>query len=256
MDDVEQLSLFLAVESGKIEDVIKIVDLGADFTQTYQGFPLFHEWYFETPLNIALRQQYWDIVQIFMQRQPDLYLTLFCELRNYYLRDNEELVEKNIRFLLKGATAPDINRINNINGSTLLHAAVFINIDIVRLFLDAGACINVFNFKDCTALMDLHESFFPSKDITQLLLAAGDIHSCVERVDEHIRGWFLLDAGEENTLQNKCRVIIRHQILQINKNVNLFFNVPKLPLPLLLKNYLLYDQEWRSEKEHAATSLS
>ena len=65
------------------------------------------------------------------------------------------------------------------------------------------------------------------------LFAAGEI------TDEKVEDIFGLSKADTG-LKHFCREAIRKHLLGIDENINLFQRIPKLGLPSLLVNYLLY----------------
>ena len=81
-----------------------------------------------------------------------------------------------------------------------------------------------------------------------LLLAAGDTLGPLDpiinyqNVSKEVRNFLYPERREQITLKSQCKDTIRVQLLKKNA-VNLFLKVPKLPLPLPIKKYLLHYQE-------------
>ena len=69
--------------------------------------------------------------------------------------------------------------------------------------------------------------------VLNVLFAAGEI------TDEKVEDIFGL-SNADTGLKHLCREAIRKHLLGVDANVNLFQRIPKLGLPSLLVNYLLY----------------
>ena len=117
----------------------------------------------------------------------------------------------------------------------------------IKIILHEGIKVNVRGSRGMTALTCFVKSldFSPYKSATQtkhekefamLLFAAGDTldESKVTYMPEYLK------PSAEVNLMNICRAAIRKHLLQIS-DINLFPRIPKLGLPSMLCQYLLYD---------------
>ena len=109
------------------------------------------------------------------------------------------------------------------------------NTDIIRLLLRSYVHINMVNSSSSA----VHISQF-DKPMALLVKAAG----------QEIRGnnCEIYDCPEM-TLLNLCREAIRKHLLQMSPHENLFGRVPRLGLPSIITNYLLYDQTLDEEDQ-------
>lgn len=273
-----EYDLFKAVFHGKSQKVKKLIKSGAQINFVLRLSDYIGLKYGRTPLNTALMRGYHDIVSILIEAKVNLDVPLFYEVRSFYERSEQQLLHfNNIQFLLqKGADinvevgrcrssvwhanmhvpfhrgltsmllklGADVNKIDT-RKCTPLHIAsqyVRVNIQIFILFLKAGACMNVGEENALNYYLNLH--YPPIEDIAMLLRAAGD------KVDNtsydgfpirRVPKYLFPDSETKMTLKHKTRDATRDFLLNANNNINLFLTVPRLPLPTILKKYLLYD---------------
>ena len=112
-------------------------------------------------------------------------------------------------------------------------------VECVRSLLLAGANVNVEKISgyNCQAeicrLQELNSNASSLQLVINLLLAAGEELVDVEYPDA---------SAEEICLKDPCRRVIRKHLLNLNRNENLFVRVPRLEIPAVLKDYLLFYQ--------------
>ena len=272
--------LMTAVHSDEIETVKQLIRCGVDVNNHYShsGQP--------SPLIIALKNNYSDIVNILIEANANLDLALF-QVVKFHFGIDIQLRYEIVDFLLKKGARPNAwmftNNIlctmtcglmdekivarllkaganvnaQNVDLSTPLHNAIklgqtvlsYPDIDVLRLLLYAGAHINVTTSFGCTALQLYISNYVNIQtDIFMLLLAAGDTlspHNLVQNfqnIPNEVLKFLNPERKEKITLKSQCKETIRVQLLKKN-TVNLFLKVPKLPLPLPIKKYLLHYQE-------------
>ena len=125
-------------------------------------------------------------------------------------------------------------------------------VNCAQLLLRRKAQINKINVDGWSALTTHIRSISPNKTMVLLLHAAG----------EKIDGATLAVGSVPDYLQNKdlrlclkhlCRETIRNHLLHLDPHDHLFDRVPRLGLPTLLTDYLLYgmslDEEEDQEEE-------
>ena len=110
-------------------------------------------------------------------------------------------------------------------------------VECVRSLLQAGAHVNVEKIPGhvqakIARLKKLLSDPSSLQIVINLLLAAG------EELDEEYP-----DTPEEIRLNHLCRGSIRKHLLNLNQNENMFVRVPKLGLPAILTDYLLFNQK-------------
>ena len=130
-----------------------------------------------------------------------------------------------------------------------------------KLLLKAGAKINMKNNESWTALRahcyryNINRHKPPNREMCMVLFAAGDcyyssylsfVHSRLMEKKYHIRrgparvAFYLSTEDLKFTLKNICRENIRKHLLDLDPHSHLFYRVPKLGLPKLLADFLLY----------------
>ena len=165
--------------------------------------------------------------------------------------------------------------IRDTNGETALFLSSFHPRDFtsdilnaIRVMLREGIKVNVRNnngFNALTFHLD-YTTHYPtshslhSSKFAMLLLSAGETVDKDERMkllqllnkNYGIAQAEVLDylkSPANISLMNICRETIRKHLLQMSY-VNLFFQVPRLPLPRLMTSYLLYDVTLDFEEEN------
>ena len=130
-----------------------------------------------------------------------------------------------------------INDVHPEYGTVLFNAAVVGNHDMVKLALSFKAEINILN------IPQKHFPHHPEKAdkfALMLLFAAGESYPFLESSDRCVPRP-ILDWNEDKSLRNQCRIVIRDAIIMSNNhNQNLFEATKPLPIPNLLKNYILF----------------
>ena len=128
------------------------------------------------------------------------------------------------------ASGADVNVVNN-TGSTPLHLAAYYRGDVTltRVLLRAGADVNAQDEKTFTAL---HYAIIRNhSECESVLRSAG------ARVN------YVSEAPEETdlSLMHLCREAVRSRLMLVNEQTNLFLTVPRLPLPTVMIDFLLYN---------------
>ena len=146
-----------------------------------------------------------------------------------------------LRSLIKAGA--DVNRLDN-SGDTPLSGAR--HADCARELLLAGAQINRTTPNTLQKCIAFQAS---TKDTCMLLFAAGETINGTTIVcqddygREHkavVPNYLLFDDLKLN-LKHLCREAIRKHLLKLDPHTHLFGRVPRLGLPFLLNDYLLYD---------------
>lgn len=278
--------LIKAVCLGETENVDKIINFGLDVNTPYsQPFQQ------TTLLNMALKGRHYDTAKILVQRNADLDKALYFEVKSTYNRYDKQLSYENIKFLLqnganvnakvRGLTVLEHNanklldhnivsmllnagaqiNVTDTKGLNVLHKAVHFykcKIEVICLLLQAGAHVNVYTTDGFNALT-LHiltTGSIINLNVAMLLLAGGELLQTTTIKNSFLSNFEIpryLFPDEENkmTLKYKCRDVIRNQLLYVDK-VNLFLKVPKLPLPTMIKKYILFNQN--NSHHHTCTS--
>ena len=107
-----------------------------------------------------------------------------------------------------------------------------------KLLLRSGAKINIGNSGLGNALRQLVEYYDVKDDLCRFLYAAGETLDGIP--DEKIPDCLKFDDVRLD-LKHICREAIRKHLLNLDPHTHLFVRVPKLGLPSLLNEYLLYN---------------
>ena len=108
--------------------------------------------------------------------------------------------------------------------------------------LQAGAYINKANASYQNALDEHLMGCQPArKPVAMLLFAAGELSEITAGQDNvHIPDYLHLPELKV-CLKHVCRESIRRYLIDLNLKSHLFYRIPKLGLPSLLNEYLLYN---------------
>ena len=145
----------------------------------------------------------------------------------------------------------DVNEVDSYHNTPLIVAAEY-NINCVKLLLRANAKINMFNANGRNALCNHVYSVLcnflspgynqPDRTMVLLLYAAGETLDGITADDDEKMSLVLNYLEKRGTcLKHLCREAIRKHLLDINCWYNLFDRVPKLGLPELLSQYMLFN---------------
>ena len=129
-------------------------------------------------------------------------------------------------------------------------------LECVKLLLKSGAHVNVTNKYHHNALQCYIVECEPIHvELAMILLAAGEIidGTTVEIVERFGRlrrvdvPDFLQMTALKLNLKHTCREAIRKHLLHLDRHANLFNRIPKLELPSLVVEYLLFDINIKTE---------
>ena len=123
----------------------------------------------------------------------------------------------------------------NNDGKTALFAIMeYGSLQSVRTILSAGLKINVLDY----TMGDIVETlrYDKNEDVLDLLFAAGEDYPKYLHFPQD-----LLPESEIN-LKHLCREAIRKHLLKLDPHTHLFGRVPRLGLPSIISDYLLYNQ--------------
>ena len=138
-----------------------------------------------------------------------------------------------VEFLIQQGA--DVNHANHMGNTALIAASYSVNnVNVVKILLSAGACVNVRNKRSRRAVSTCADDYVYGNNVPTLLFAAGELY---------VNKTFKFNAvdDEKLCLMNACRFTIRKQLIHANRHTNLFMNVPQLGLPKMLSAYLLYN---------------
>ena len=136
----------------------------------------------------------------------------------------------------------------------LCRAAMRGDLTQVKSILVQGAPLNVANKsgENCLQFYIKHckeEDFQP--EVAVLLFASGEVMencdpSCSEVLPDAIKA-----ALDKLNLKALCFRSIRHHLLRLDRHGNLFERVPRLPLPVLLKNEMLMNTSLATDTDES-----
>ena len=148
----------------------------------------------------------------------------------------------------------------NSNGFTAVNISAYNNaIACLKALLRVGALINRRNWCGENALEGHLTGPAPEKEVSMLLLAAGETiddtsveginYGKVKGFDEsgnvkslhEIPEYLLLTNDLKLCLKHMCRQAIRKHLLYLDPHRNLFNRIHQMELPSIISNYLLYN---------------
>ena len=207
-------ALIAAADNGNAECVRLLLDAGADVNHMAHG-------YVSSALLCATRNGHYNCVEI--------------------LRD----------------AGAHVNTRDRFGQTSLMYASLQkppLAMRDIRLLLRLGAHVNVtHNHRNCVELYLVHKYYYTcytnaqekrdfNPDVLNLLLGAGEILNLLPTVSSipvHIP-LFLCDNEFRFRLKHLCREAIRAHLIDIDRYTHLFGRIPRLGLPSLLSQYLLY----------------
>ena len=141
----------------------------------------------------------------------------------------------------------DIDKEDNNGNTPIMVASRYNKLKSLKLLLTQKDKIKLSSQAGALRMAIRHER----KEVMKTLLKAGfSVQNAVfvksSSINETAKLYFaaggMISSGEESmTLEDLCRGQIRKTLLEANTSSNLFIEVPKLPLPTLLKTYLCND---------------
>ena len=224
-DEKGKTPLTLAAFHGNEEIVKSLVQTGVDVNKpSHDG---------QTPLMISAHSGYVNIVQTLLNAVADVNKLDNRGCTGLVLAAQQGHVSVADILINSGA---DVNTVCGTTYRNALYEFVFNNkTKGVRLLLKSGANVNT----DMFFVRSLSTPIL--KDgVRELLFAAGQNIS-PRKGTQKIYG--------NCTLQNRCRLVIRSHLLQIDRQQNLFCRIPRLGLPSPLVRYLLYDVSLDDDKD-------
>ena len=125
------------------------------------------------------------------------------------------------------------------DGNTALHlSACRPNVKYIKKLLQAGIHINRTGSCHQNALKIIVDEAFDYKDSIMILYAAGETLDGIHEDDVPKELKF---ENEKLELKHICREAIRKHLLKLDPHQHLFFRIPKLELPSLITEYLLFN---------------
>lgn len=210
-----------------------------------------------TPMSLAVRDSNFYVTELLIERGANVNECLHNRTALWHVahKGKEFLVQRLI----------DANADPNVGDPPLVQAARYCSTNSVKILLQAGADVNAIDPRFGTAL--LVAGCIGSFPIASMVLRAdADVNTCNTTFSRPIlyneNALMLLFAAGEDcpyfnstlgvppaiietrrdfSLQNICRKAIRKHLVITNPKINLFRLVKLLPLPELIKKFLVYD---------------
>ena len=188
--------------------------------------------------------------------------TEFIEMPNSALAVASQTSPELVKMLIESGA--DVN-IQSVRGGILSFSS-HVTVNSARVLLGTGAKINVFNNKNINTLKRIIAENRPGvliKDVCMLLFAAGETidGTTVEQGDYYGNSKvqvpipeFLLHEDLRFCLKHLCREAIRKHLLDLDPQTHLFGRVPRLGLPAVLQEYLLYDMSLNDRDDDNTTN--
>ena len=236
IDRFDRTALFYALLCKSRECVHALVKSGADVNKVDRGG--------NTALTMAAGYCDNEALMLLLAAGADVNVGHALHIA-VSMNRKQELIETLI------AAGADVNAMNQQGYTPLMCAAESCNLNLVTYLLRAEVSIKKTDEIGKNALA-LNCSRRPSctakqQQVALLLFAAGE--TAVETRDgtsisDSKRHYLPASLSENDSyirLLPLCRETIRKHLISLDPNTHLFIRVPKLGLPSLLRNYLLYD---------------
>ena len=226
-NDSGETALFAAIQNQDTETMKFLLQAGSNPNQ--------NSLYNKTPLSYAASEASLLEVNLLLEAGADPNighpLTAVAHPETLvYLQDKQEIVKQ---LITAGA---NINTVDPEYGTVLVIASFIGSQNLVMTALNAKAKINL------AKIYPTHIEAESNSHTLSMLLAAGESCSEVFTQDEYPLVFnFVTSLQNDQKLKNHCRKTIRDHFIKKCNKMNLFLLIPRLPLPALLKSYLLYD---------------
>ena len=230
-------ALLLACGRGHLECVKASLAKGADVN-------FIMRYWLDTwcPLYNAVAEKNVDCVEFLIKAGADVNIR-YSQNKTVLYRAVHTGSVKCVDLLLKAGA--DVNVTDNAGATVLFHGQWGLHPTLpkcIKRVLRENIKVNVrsghrYEVTVLTYLKSLHlSSNKPEEEFAMLLFAAGDTldETEVEHIPEYLK------PTDEVSIMNICRGAIRKHLLQIS-DINLFPRIPKLGLPSVMSQYLLYN---------------
>ena len=218
MNKDRKTPLAIAMDQNNLYILNELLNFGADVNHVFGVFYM----YLELALNTLQEQDY---IKDLLAKGTDPNLGDIPPLMS--AAQSEKLAT--MKLLLNAGA--DINYVHDFNGSILYIAAQLGNFEMLKLAFRHGALINIIPIPKSYA------PSIPNDCALRLLCVSGQMWPFVTTKDMPKE---LVTEINEKSLRNFTHKAIRNHTIHLT-NKNLFTQVERLPLPQLMKDYLLYD---------------
>ena len=131
----------------------------------------------------------------------------------------------------------DVNMADSLSRTPLIAAGISESVRCIKNILRAGALVNQHDNIGNNAITPLAARKASRNCAIVLLYAAGEIIAISPYVQLPN---FLQKEKKRMELKHLCRQMIRKHLLKLDPHAHLFGRIHRLPLPFLMKDYLLY----------------
>ena len=234
-DENGRTALFRACAAGHIRCVELLLDAGADVN--------IGDDYLTTPLMTASENGRVECVKLLVKFGADVNAGEFKYGRTSLLMAAWAKSSECVNFLLQNGV--DVNAVDDCGENALMIATGRRSLNCVAALLKAEAHVNIRNTNGSKAL----ENKSLNLRLATMLYAAGEtIDDSINKENESktllpnrpLLDW-LKESKAKLSLMDSSREVIRKHLLIVDPHRNLFDRVPKLGLPAMLNNYLLYN---------------
>ena len=233
-------AMLLAAETGKSECVKMLVEAGADVNDC-ETVGLLRG---KTVLMQAAEKGHIECLNILLEAGADVNQRSKHEATALMYAANADRMGCIKALVHAGA---DVNLSNDRGNTALVMVADHGNVHEIQVLLKFGAHVNKVRMLDGNSL-ERHLRFcYPQNEqLVMFLFAAGEIIEENFTKERRSDGSFVvpeyLQKLEQNLeLKNLCRKAIRKHLIDLDPHDNLFNRIPKLGLPSLVNEYLLYN---------------
>ena len=227
-NEIGQTPLFAAIERKSTETIKYLLQAGSDLNKK-----TIHN---VTPLSYAAATASLSEVKLLLEAgaDPDCGhpLTTVAHPDTLAHSGAKQVIANQL--IIAGA---NINTVDPEFGTALVTASFIGSELLVMTALHTKAKINVANIYPTDACTKVNNSH-----TLAMLLASGESCSEVFKQHEYPAVFnFVQSTEKEKKLKNHCRQALRQHLIKIGNKMNLFLLIPSLPLPPLLRSYLLYN---------------
>ena len=216
VNDSGDTALFIAVRDDNINVIKELIERGANVNQCVNN---------RTALWYAANNSFHDSVKVLLDAEadPNIGEPPLVQAARYSSVDCVKMI------LNSGA---NINCVDPHLGTMILMGGYVGKREIIEIALNTGAEIN-------TSPMSFYMPIIYNEQALMLLFAAGEDTAYFNYSQDAPET--IVQTRQDFSLQNLSRIAIRNHLIVTRKNVDLFRLVKALPIPRVMKNYLLHD---------------